>query len=146
MLNNTIRTGLSKMCHPFDSMMVYRDKWDHESYYKMNDGLFELSLKKSKFVLCPGGWGLGTIRFWEALKSGCIPVIFEDIKLPEGPLWESVLVKHFEKLSSLEPHLRSFSTSEIISRQRIGLELANSFLGDNIISPITNEFNLSRLG
>ena len=33
------------------------------------------SLKQHKFVLCPFGNGFDTFRTWEALYSGCIPII-----------------------------------------------------------------------
>jgi hypothetical protein len=33
------------------------------------------SLKQHKFVLCPFGHGFDTFRTWEALYSGCIPII-----------------------------------------------------------------------
>lgn len=41
-------------------------------------------LSSSKFTLCPRGTGPGSIRFWEALASGSIPILISDsIKLPE---------------------------------------------------------------
>jgi len=143
-INSPIREELSKMKHPLDSMMIYRDKWNHESYAGSKDGAFKRSLQCSKFVLCPRGWGVGTVRFWEALKSGCIPVIFDDIKLPQGSPWGSMVIKHVEGLKSLEDHLRSFSASEITQRQGLGVRLASKFLGDNIIRPIIQQFKLAK--
>ena len=41
------------------------------------------SLKNSKFVLCPRGTGPGSIRFWEAIASKCIPILISnEIKMP----------------------------------------------------------------
>lgn len=40
-------------------------------------------LENTKFPLCPPGTGPSTLRFFETLSSGGIPVIFNDLKLPE---------------------------------------------------------------
>lgn len=37
----------------------------------------------TKFNLCPPGTGVSTIRLFEILAAGSVPVIFNDIKLPE---------------------------------------------------------------
>lgn len=41
-------------------------------------------MARSRFALCPRGVGASTIRFWEALQAGAIPVsIADDLVLPE---------------------------------------------------------------
>ena len=40
-------------------------------------------LEDTKFPLCPPGTGPSTLRFFETLSSGGIPIIFNDLKLPE---------------------------------------------------------------
>lgn len=48
------------------------------------------SVRKSKFVLCPRGAGVGSIRLFEALKAGRPPVIISDsYVLPSGIDWSS---------------------------------------------------------
>jgi len=44
------------------------------------------SLKNSKFVFCPRGTGPSSIRIWEALSSGCIPIIISDELIIPEPL------------------------------------------------------------
>jgi hypothetical protein len=46
-------------------------------------------LSRSIFTLCPGGSGPNSIRLWEAIGAGSIPVILSDNYLPPGPreLW-----------------------------------------------------------
>jgi hypothetical protein len=39
-------------------------------------------LRNMEFVLCPRGNGIDTHRFWEALYSGCIPVVIDSELLP----------------------------------------------------------------
>jgi len=37
----------------------------------------------TKFALCPPGTGPSTIRLYEAMAAGCVPVVFNDVKIPE---------------------------------------------------------------
>ena len=45
---------------------------------------YRAALAKSIFTLCPSGTGPNTLRVWEALRSGSIPVILSDDWLPPG--------------------------------------------------------------
>lgn len=46
---------------------------------------YQKIMKQSKYVLCPLGKGVGTIRFWEALKYGAKPIVISDrVLLPPG--------------------------------------------------------------
>ena len=51
-------------------------------------------LTNSIFSLCPSGTGPNSIRLWESLGAGAIPVILADTYLPPGPLslWEEAAV------------------------------------------------------
>ena len=52
------------------------------------------ALGSSRFVLCPSGSGPNTLRFWEALGSGAIPVLLsDDLVLPgDRQAWEDAIV------------------------------------------------------
>lgn len=52
--------------------------------------LFQDALVESTFSLCPSGSGPNSIRLWESLGAGAIPVILSDTWLPPGPrpLWD----------------------------------------------------------
>ena len=55
-------------------------------------------LSRSRFSLCPRGTGASTIRFWESLQAGAIPVLLADeMTLPEGFDWDSCIVNIDEK-------------------------------------------------
>ena len=61
---------------------------------------------QSRFSLCPVGSGPGTIRFWESLGYGSIPVLLADCyDLPEHKLWNDsiVIIKEdqFDKLDDI---------------------------------------------
>lgn len=53
-----------------------------ENQEKQKD-LYKKLLCNSKFSLCPRGTGANTIRFFESLSVGSIPIIFNDIKIPK---------------------------------------------------------------
>lgn len=72
---------------------------------------------RSKFVLCPRGNGTSSIRLYETLGSGRVPVILADEWLePEGPDWNAFSVRlpeseanrvatHIERLEDRWPDL-----------------------------------------
>lgn len=55
---------------------------------------FRKSLLQSTFSLCPAGSGPNSIRLWESLGAGSIPVILADTWAPPGDprLWENAVV------------------------------------------------------
>ena len=51
-------------------------------------------LARSEFCLCPRGAGVGSIRLFEAMQAGSVPVLFSDAYvLPEGPAWDEFLIR-----------------------------------------------------
>lgn len=55
-------------------------------------------VKKSKFVLCPRGDAVSSMRLFESMKMGRAPVIIGDQWVyPEGPAWETFSVHIPEK-------------------------------------------------
>lgn len=51
---------------------------------------FAQILRNSKFVLCPRGMGTASIRLFETLRAGRVPVIIsDDWVAPVGPDWDS---------------------------------------------------------
>src|SRR5437763_1885888 len=51
-----------------------------------------------KYYLCPRGVGPNTIRFWESLQAGAIPVLISDnMALPKGFNWDNCIIRIREK-------------------------------------------------
>ena len=87
-------------------------------------------LSDSVFSLCPAGAGANTLRLWESLASGAIPVLFEPWpRLPEaGTLpavdWTAAVVHvRDEELQGLLPRLRAMPLAERRHRQQKGMAL-----------------------
>lgn len=55
---------------------------------------FKTAMQDSVFALCPSGSGPNSIRLWEALGAGTIPVILADTLAPSGgdKLWQEAAV------------------------------------------------------
>lgn len=59
---------------------------------------FMNTLARSRFVLCPRGRGTSSIRLYEALAAGRVPVIISDEWVPpKGPNWESFSIRWPER-------------------------------------------------
>ncbi len=62
--------------------------------YQSASEQFKASLAQSLFSLCPSGTGPNSIRLWESLGAGSIPVILAETYAPPGnpALWEQAAV------------------------------------------------------
>jgi exostosin family protein len=59
---------------------------------------FRSVMSRSRFVLCPRGRGTSSIRLYEALAHGCVPVIISDGWVaPDGSDWESFSIRWPER-------------------------------------------------
>lgn len=69
---------------------------------------YNKSICESTFCLCPSGSGPNSIRFWESLAIGTIPVLLSDeLDLPAHPKWMKAIIRYPEKqIDTLDAHLR----------------------------------------
>ncbi|NEQ35830.1 MAG: tetratricopeptide repeat protein [Okeania sp. SIO3I5] len=65
---------------------------------------FKQVMQESVFALCPSGSGPNSIRLWEAIGLGAIPVVIADTYLPPGDrsLWDEATVTCSEKLEDIK--------------------------------------------
>lgn len=69
---------------------------------------YSFSLRRSRFFICPRGNGVGSIRFFETLETGRVPVVISDAYVPPADIdWSScaLFVKERE-LDRLLPMVR----------------------------------------
>lgn len=64
---------------------------------------YDQTLQDSVFSLCPSGSGPNSIRLWESLGFGCIPVLLADaLRLPGDPQeWSEAIVRVPETLTAV---------------------------------------------
>jgi hypothetical protein len=98
--------------------------------------LYNELLIESRFSLCPSGTGPNSIRFWESLACGSIPVLLSDtLELPniKNINWEDAIVIMKEsEIDNIDNILKSISheKEEIMRRNCIEIynKLKNNFI------------------
>ena len=66
-----------KLCDNQDYVLHLKNKWSNNLNQTEID-LFENITKRSKFTLCPRGYGSTSFRLYEAMKFGSVPVYISD--------------------------------------------------------------------
>lgn len=72
--------------------------------------LYTEEVLNSKFVLCPRGWSPSSIRLYEVMQLGRVPVILSDQWVPpEGPAWSDFSLRISEsKVNDLAEIIRAY--------------------------------------
>jgi hypothetical protein len=131
-------------CKNKDMFFEFTNKWflDEIVYgHQINNKSFNLSSLKNKsksynsilsdsvFSLCPEGTGPNTLRLWESMSVGSVPVLFENDwvkpELEEGMSWDElvVTVKNNE-MSNLEEKLKIIDIDKV---QKMSLNCINAY-------------------
>lgn len=123
-----IRKRIFEMKHPDNCYVNHIGNWhfDNVVYNKLQNSEYTLNesdsdkertvkynklLLESRYSLCPSGSGPNSIRFWESLAVGSIPILLADtLELPPHELWNDAIVRLPEiKLKELPLILSSIS-------------------------------------
>ena len=123
-----IRKRIFEMKHPDNCYVNHIGNWhfDNVVYNKLQNSEYTLNesdsdkertvkynklLLESRYSLCPSGSGPNSIRFWESLAVGSIPILLADtLELPPHELWNDAIVRLPEiKLKELSLILSSIS-------------------------------------
>lgn len=139
MNSHAVRKTIFNMSHPKNTIIIQRPFWFCSS------GVAEYKdiLARSRFSLCPRGKEPGSIRFYESLQAGAIPILIsDDWRLPETFDWTRCVVKVKESDTLKIPEIiaRISPEQETVMRQAC-LEAYKQFSGDNFISVIENYYN-----
>jgi hypothetical protein len=109
-------------------------------------------LSETIFSLCPSGSGPNSIRLWESLEYGCIPVILSDtLRLPgDQALWEDAAVfvpESAEAIAALPRRLESLArdTARMERMQSAGNELRRRFGKNGLVGNYMHEVCSKRL-
>jgi len=138
---NKVRDAIFKMRHSVDAVIIKRDT-PHFLYNKeiMEKNLNEFYdiLSRSRYSLCPRGFGPGSIRFWESLQVGSIPILIsDDYLLPEGFDWTKCVIQVKEKDIKTVPVVLSKISKKHEEIMRNNCYKAYSlYSGDNFISVV----------
>ena len=131
-----IRKRLFEMEHPENTSVKDIGGWFYESVvysekqnkngeinateqYEESTKSYNKLLLNSQFSLCPSGSGPNSIRFWESLGSGSIPVLLSDkLELPEHELWDQAIIRVLEKDVEKIPELLEVISEEQEKKMR----------------------------
>ena len=108
--SHAVRNSVLRLSHPRavvedTSGFVFYDRSNPEAYDRQK-ARYLSTLLRSKFVLCPRGAGTGSIRLFETLAAGRVPVIISDRWVaPKGPDWSRFSVWAYEASVAELPRL-----------------------------------------
>lgn len=139
-----VRKKIFDMKHIKNSVIKRRNKWhpfseEYEKYTKEYSNI----LSRSRFSLCPRGTGPNSIRFWESLHAGAIPILLSDeMTLPLGFDWTNCFVQIPEKeVDNFKEILKKISPAEEEKMRDRCYNAAKAFSYDNFINPIRIYYN-----
>lgn len=104
---------------------------------------------RSRFSLCPKGNGIGTVRFWESLSAGAIPVIIgsDDLALPlDGDLipWDEIIIRIDESEVEKVPEIIAAISPEREERMRsLCYAVGEFFSGPNKLAALYHYYGCS---
>jgi len=103
------------------------------------------------FSICPSGAGPNSLRLWEALANGSIPVLLSDTQeLPDLKAlfpnktyrWEDVMVIHPENdLQSLPDRLKQITQDELDNMQSLGQEVFNQVINATCFGKMVGSYD-----
>ncbi|WP_111640770.1 exostosin domain-containing protein [Marinimicrobium alkaliphilum] len=125
-----------------EGYICLREKWhfnkvvyDHQIHARIDDAKEPLTseaasreyadvLSRSQFALCPSGTGPNSIRLWECVHAGIIPVILSDTYLPPGlpSLWQQAAVfcgESREAITELPDRLKEIAANSCDMERRL---------------------------
>lgn len=97
-----IRKAIAGLSHPDQCIRDTSPYWpygelDEDTQQRLEDQYVDVA-QRSRFVLCPRGRGVSSIRLFEMMKMGRAPVIISDDWVPpEGPEWDQFSIRVAER-------------------------------------------------
>ncbi len=138
------RKKIFQIKNPINTVIKPRRTWHFTSLKKKHGYANEYNnvLQRSRFSLCPRGSGPSTLRFWESLACGSIPVsIADNLILPDGFNWEQCVVFVAEKNILKIPEILAQITPEQEKQMRQKcFEAYALFSGENLVSTIRQHY------
>jgi hypothetical protein len=121
--NAPIRSQLATLSHPRSFFQNTTEEFDRAINRKMDreevlayERRYAELTKASKFVLCPRGLSASTVRLFETMRMGRVPVILSDGWVaPEGPHWEDFAIQIPEREFAGIPRFLEERESEAVA-------------------------------
>jgi len=136
------REKIFAMNHPSDTFVKSRQGFfpslQDDKDFELMQNEYRDVLARSRFSLCPRGQQPNSIRFWESLQAGAIPILISDsARLPEWFDWSSCIIRINEKdVEKIPSILSEISEAQEEEMRRNCLKAYKLFSGENLISTI----------
>ena len=140
-------------CKYPDCFVKKRDKWHYRDMVYHNavntdtklEEEYKLNLADTIFSLCPSGSGPNSIRIWESMSFGCIPVILADsLDLPDikGLNYDDIFITWPEKdIDILYEYLKTLEQDKLETMIKNNVDAFNKYFSkDTINSTIIDYF------
>jgi hypothetical protein len=117
----------------YSALQTSAGKVYEEEIHKKKTSEYNKILLRSRYSLCPGGTGPNSIRFWESLAAGSIPILLSDtLDLPgiptDIPKWSKSIIQIKEtELSTLAEVLSKITEENEISMRTNCIKLYKYF-------------------
>lgn len=124
--------------------LIRKDFWNGKMFGIKNIEEFFNNMEKSEFVYCPRGTGTFSMRFYETLQKGRIPVITKETPLPFKKIinWTDFCVITESKENLVEDIIKFWKNNDIIDIQHKCRKLYETyFTKDNI--PLYLEYEIN---
>ena len=134
--NAPVRKKLATLRHPRSFFQNTADDFERILNRTMDrqermdyDRRYAELTKASKFILCPRGLSVSSIRLFETMRMGRVPVILSDAWVPPiGPRWEEFAIRVEEKDFARIPQLLEERESAAVAMgERARVEWENWF-------------------
>lgn len=139
--NARVRGDLATLRHPRgffqnteqDFDRVLNRKMDRQERLDYDRRYAELT-KASKFVLCPRGLSASSIRLFETMRMGRVPVILSDGWVPPiGPRWDDFSVRVPERDFALVPRLLEEREAEAVAMGELARQEWDRWFSDEVL-------------
>jgi hypothetical protein len=139
--NAAVRRKLATLFHPrsffqdtsrdFDRVLHRKmDPRERRDYHRRYAEL----TKASKFVLCPRGLGLSSIRLFETMRIGRVPVILSDRWIePVGPCWEKFAIRVRENDFAQIPRLLEQREAEAVEMGQLARSQWEEWFSEKVV-------------
>lgn len=156
---SSIRKNIFKMNHPNNTFIKNTGQWHFNNvvYSNKQNKNNDLNIDKrhidntekyneillnSRFSLCPSGTGPNSIRFWESIAVGAIPILLADtLELPYGLEWDKAIIRLKEKELTNLPNILGNISIEQEQKMRKNCICIYNKLKNNFKNNIQNTIN-----
>lgn len=129
-----IREAIAELSHPSQFIRDTSPYWpygelDESTRQRLEERYVDVA-QRSRFVLCPRGRGVSSIRLFEMMKMGRAPVIISDEWVPpEGPDWDQFSIRVAEQDVDRIPDILQIQADKAIRMGRKAREVWESWFG-----------------